>query len=159
MVESSRRRFYLSFIYGLWGVMGAAIAVPAVAYLFLPPRLRKQQDWVEAGNIGQLMPKQPVEMIFRQTRTDGWKVITEKRTAWVVSLPGEGVVAYGPQCTHLGCAYHWEAAQGQFFCPCHNSAFALDGKVLSGPAPRPLDRYATKVDNQRLLLGELRESA
>jgi menaquinol-cytochrome c reductase iron-sulfur subunit len=159
MAESSRRRFYLSFIYGLGGIMGAVMAVPAVAYLLLPPRLRKQQDFVEAGNIAQLPPKQPVEMIFRQTRTDGWKVTTEKRTAWVVNLPGEGVVAFGPQCTHLGCAYHWEAAQGQFFCPCHNSAFSVDGKVLAGPAPRPLDRYETKVDNQKLFLGELKESA
>jgi menaquinol-cytochrome c reductase iron-sulfur subunit len=159
MPESSRRRFYLSFIYGLWGVISAALAAPAVAYLLLPPVLRKKQEFVEAGNIARLPPKQPVEMIFRQTRTDGWKVTSEKRTAWVVNLPGEGVVAFGPHCTHLGCAYHWEAARGQFFCPCHSSAFSVEGKVLSGPAPRPLDRYETKVDNQRLLLGELRESA
>jgi Rieske Fe-S protein len=33
----------------------------------------------------------------------------------------------------------------------------MDGKVLSGPAPRPLDRYATKIENGKLLLGGLIE--
>lgn len=159
MTETTRRRFYLSVIYGLGSVIGAALAIPAIAYLFIPPKLRKEQEWVDAGSIRELTPKQPVEMFFQQSRTDGWKVTTEKRTAWVVQLPSEGVVAFGPQCTHLGCAYHWETGTGQFFCPCHNSAFSLDGKVLSGPAPRPLDRYQTKLEGQRLLLGELRESA
>jgi len=28
--------------------------------------------------------------------------------------------------------------------PCHNSLFSIDGRVLAGPAPRPLDRYETK---------------
>jgi len=30
---------------------------------------------------------------------------------------------------------------------------------VSGPAPRALDRYDVKVENGKLLLGELRESA
>jgi menaquinol-cytochrome c reductase iron-sulfur subunit len=158
MTEVSRRRFYLGFIYGFWGLMGAAFAAPALIYLLLPPKLRKESEWVEAGDVGSLDPKAPVEMIFRQNRVDGWKVLSEKKTAWVVNLPGQGVVAYGPQCTHLGCAYHWEDRQKQFLCPCHNSIFGIDGKVVSGPAPRPLDRYETKVDKQKLLLGKLKES-
>lgn len=158
MPEQTRRRFYLGFIYTLWGVISGALAAPALVYLFLPPKLKEQGQWVEAGSVTGLAPKTPVEMIFRQNRVDGWKVTSEKRTAWVVDLPGQGVVAFGPQCTHLGCAYHWEEGKSQFFCPCHNSVFAIDGKVVSGPAPRPLDRYETKVDNQKLLLGKLKES-
>jgi menaquinol-cytochrome c reductase iron-sulfur subunit len=76
----------------------------------------------------------------------------------VVKLPEEGVVAFGPQCTHLGCAYHWEEGERHFLCPCHTSLFSIDGKVMSGPAPRPLDRYETKVDKNRLLLGSLHQT-
>lgn len=43
-------------------------------------------------------------------------------------------------------------------CPCHSSVFSPDGKVLGGPAPRPLDRYHVKIENTRLLLGRLAAS-
>ena len=68
------------------------------------------------------------------------------------------MVAYGPQCTHLGCAYHWDESRNHFLCPCHTSVFSVDGAVVSGPAPRPLDRYETKVENGKLLLGPLHQS-
>ena len=102
--------------------------------------------------------KTPVEVVFRKNRLDGWKLTSEKKTAWVVQLSPDKVVAFGPQCTHLGCAYHFEEGAKNFLCPCHNSVFSLDGRVVSGPAPRPLDRYESKVVNQRLLLGGLKES-
>jgi menaquinol-cytochrome c reductase iron-sulfur subunit len=156
--DIERRRFYLTFIYGLWALISAALAAPALLYLLLPPKVRGGIEWVDAGEVSQLQPKIPVERVFRRNRTDGWKITSEKETAWVVQLPDQKIVAFGPQCTHLGCAYHWEEATGEFLCPCHSSVFSLSGAVVSGPAPRPLDRYDVKIENGKLLLGTLRES-
>lgn len=155
---STRRGFYTSVIYGLWSVITAALGLPAAVYLLFPPKARKQPDWVDAGDLTGLTPNVPVEMVFRKNRTDGWKVISEKSTAWVVRTAENKVVAYGPQCTHLGCAYHWDDGKSNFLCPCHSSIFSLDGKVVAGPAPRPLDRYETRVEKGKLLLGPLHES-
>ena len=47
-------------------------------------------------------------------------------------------------CTHLGCRVNWEADKNEYVCPCHDGHFGLDGKVVSGPPPRPLDVYQTK---------------
>jgi menaquinol-cytochrome c reductase iron-sulfur subunit len=159
MKEVTRRRFYSGFIYGVGAIVSAALAIPAALYLLVPNKPKRNSDWVEAGDVSQLEPNVPVELSFQKTITDGWTTSLQKKTAWVVNLPGEGVVAYGAQCTHLGCAYHWEEGQKQFFCPCHNSIFSLDGKVVSGPAPRPLDRYTSKVENHKLLLGSIKEPA
>jgi len=155
--EIPRRRFYLTFIYGLWSSIAAALAAPALLYLFLPPKVRRESEWIEAGDITTLLPKIPVEMVFRKNRVDGWKISSEKQTAWVVKLPDQ-IVAFGPQCTHLGCAYHWDEAKSEFICPCHNSVFAANGVVTSGPAPRPLDRYDVKIDGGKLLVGALHAS-
>jgi len=155
--EIPRRRFYLTFIYGLWSSIAAALAAPALLYLFLPPKVRRESEWIEAGDITTLQPKIPVEMVFRKNRVDGWKISSEKQTAWVVKLPDQ-IVAFGPQCTHLGCAYHWDEAKSEFICPCHNSVFAANGVVTSGPAPRPLDRYDVKIDGGKLLVGALHAS-
>jgi len=157
--ETTRRQFYLTFIYALWSLMAAALALPALVYLFLPPKVRRGDEWVDAGDITRLQAKIPVELAFRKNRVDGWKVTSEKQTAWVVKLSDRKIVAFGPQCTHLGCAYHWDETSAEFICPCHSSVFSVEGAVISGPAPRPLDRYETRMENGKLLLGALHESS
>jgi menaquinol-cytochrome c reductase iron-sulfur subunit len=142
-------------IYGLWGIITAAFAVPAGIYLLLPPKQKKAGQWVDAADVSQLPPNVPEEIVFRRNRVDGWKITSEKSTAWVVKTSGNGVVAFAPQCTHLGCAYHWDEEHKYFLCPCHTSTFDLQGRVLGGPAPRPLDRYETKIEGSRLLLGSI----
>ena len=98
---------------------------------------------MQVADLTQLQPGKPAEVVFHRSRVDGWKVIDEKTTAWVVKSDDQNVIAYTPACTHLGCAYHWDEQQKYFLCPCHTSAFSLDGKVIMGPAPRPLDRYVS----------------
>lgn len=155
---SERRAFFLTMIYGLWAAIGTALSIPAAIYLLFPPRLRRENEWTEAGDVAKMVPSSPVEMVFRRTRIDGWRIFSEKSTAWAVKLGNGEVIAFAPQCTHLGCAYHWEDSKKQFLCPCHTSVFSIDGKVISGPAPRPLDRFEAKVQNNKLMLGEIRES-
>lgn len=154
----TRRSFYAAAIYGIWGIITAALAAPALVYLLVPPRMRRQSEWVDAGDLSQVPSGTPVEVTFRRNRVDGWKVSSEKGTAWVLKTADNQVVAYGPECTHLGCAYHWDGGKNEFVCPCHNSVFAIDGRVIGGPAPRPLDRFQTKIEGNKLMLGPLHEA-
>lgn len=52
--------------------------------------------------------------------------------------------AMSAKCTHEGCTVQFVKADGIVWCACHNGKFALDGRVISGPPPRPLAAY--KVD-------------
>lgn len=57
-------------------------------------------------------------------------------------------VAFSGKCPHLGCGYKWRShkTRGQvFLCPCHLSLYDVAGKVLDGPAPRPLDVLPIRV--------------
>jgi nitrite reductase/ring-hydroxylating ferredoxin subunit len=54
----------------------------------------------------------------------------------------EGVKALSAECTHLGCVL--DRSDDGFQCPCHGSRFDVQGKVISGPAPRSLACF--KVD-------------
>jgi len=57
-------------------------------------------------------------------------------------------VVFSGKCPHLGCGYKWRSHKllGQvFLCPCHLSIYDATGKVLDGPAPRPLDPLPIRV--------------
>jgi menaquinol-cytochrome c reductase iron-sulfur subunit len=149
----TRRSFYSGLISALGSAMGLAVALPAVAYLLIGDKSNKTGTFVQAAKLTQLEVGKPREVTFERTRVDGWRNLREKVVAWVVRTDEKNVVAYAPQCTHLGCAYHWEEPRNQFVCPCHGSLFSIDGKVLGGPAARPLDRYAVRVDNSEVLIG------
>jgi menaquinol-cytochrome c reductase iron-sulfur subunit len=148
----TRRRVLVSVIAGAAGLIAAGLGIPALAYLALPPKTQRKQQWADAGDLSNLAPGTPREITFSRTRVDGWRTENEKAGAWVVQQADGKLTAFSPQCTHLGCAYHWEAGAHQFVCPCHGSRFAIDGRVLAGPAPRPLDRYEVRVVGARLWL-------
>jgi menaquinol-cytochrome c reductase iron-sulfur subunit len=165
--NSSRRAFYGTLIQVLGGAIAAIVAAPAAAYLFLKPKSSGANDLVEVADLAELPVGTPQEVVYYRTRIDGWKRSREKATAWVVKTAEKEAVAFSPTCPHLGCIYHWEAersdAQGQqvpsFVCPCHASTFSTQGEVLGGPAPRPLDRYVTKIEGSMLLVGSQIEKA
>ena len=150
-----RRTFQLTGIYGLWALMGAAMATPALIYLLFPPKARKKTEFVEAADLKELTLNAPEEILFRRDRADGWKVTSEKTSAWVVKTGANQAIAFFPSCTHLGCSFHWDERKKEFICPCHTSGFSVNGKVLSGPAPRDLDRYQIKIQGTKLLIGDI----
>lgn len=146
-------------IHAMMGTISAALGIPALGYLFVPAREKKQGGWIEAADISKLTVNQPEQVIFQRVRRDGWKVVSEKTAAWVVKTGEQQVVAFSPVCTHLGCAVSWNPGDKTFACPCHTSSFSPDGKVMAGPAPRALDRFDVRVDGIKVMLGDVKKSA
>lgn len=54
---------------------------------------------------------------------------------------GRGFQAISAICTHLRCIVRHNA-EGTFSCPCHGSRFDEKGRVIGGPAPKPLDWFS-----------------
>jgi menaquinol-cytochrome c reductase iron-sulfur subunit len=154
----TRRQFTVRAIYGLAGLMGLGLTAPAMIYVFGAPNSKRESGWIDAGAVSGLSLEMPTEVPILRIRRDGWKIKSERDSAWVVRESDGNILAFSPRCTHLGCAYHWDASKQMFACPCHGSLFLPTGAVVSGPAPRPLDRYLVKIDGDRLWLGDLPSS-
>lgn len=55
----------------------------------------------------------------------------------------QGFGAFSARCTHLGCTLR-RTPEG-FACPCHGARFDDRGRVVSGPARRPLPWFALSL--------------
>lgn len=150
--KTGRRTFMSAFIAAAGSLIGAAIGLPAVAYIVGPALQKRADTWLQLGAISKVEPGVPTLFKTRVQRQTGWIVEEEEVAAYVLTDDGQNYVALSNICTHLGCRARWIADQGIFFCPCHNGIFDKNGNVVSGPPPRPLDRFETKVEEGVLFI-------
>lgn len=132
--ENPSRRDFLQIAWAATGALTLA-AGGGVALNFFAPK-------VIAGEFGGVFDLGPVDDFPPGSVTP----ITNGRFYLVRQADG-GFVALYQKCTHLGCAVPWEPEVGQFVCPCHASAFEMDGDLINPPAPRPLDRFPVEISD------------
>ncbi len=75
----------------------------------------------------------------------GSKKVILGGSALILIRTQDQVKAFSAVCTHLGCLVDWEDKKRAIHCPCHAGLFDMDGRVMSGPPPRPLPSYPVKV--------------
>lgn len=56
-----------------------------------------------------------------------------------------GVMALVATCTHLGCEVNYHPEKKEWLCPCHGSIYDVEGRPISGPAPKALPRVAVEL--------------
>ncbi len=73
--------------------------------------------------------------------------------AIILNTRDRGFLAFSKVCTHLGCLVKYDKERQLFICPCHAGMFDLEGNVVSGPPPKPLEKIAVKVEGDNLVIG------
>jgi Rieske Fe-S protein len=79
-------------------------------------------------------------------------VSVKDRQVLLVRDSETSVRAFDPRCTHQQCAVGYDAAAKKLVCPCHSATYDLDGKVLGGPAPKPLQAFPATLSEDRVVL-------
>jgi cytochrome b6-f complex iron-sulfur subunit len=131
VASSTSRRHFLDLLLGA-SLLGwlVSIAYPIIRYLKPLP---------------QTGPTGPA----RLTRDEASKL--EQNKFVIVPVSGQRVIilqagdqlyAFSAKCTHEGCTVTFLPGQSVIWCPCHDGRFdPANGRVLSGPPPRPLPQY------------------
>lgn len=102
------------------------------------PSFLKHQAQVAKHFVGdRLRPSPPVEAL---PPGEGAVVRTGGGRLAVFRDDDGSLHALSARCTHMGCLVDFNAAERAWECPCHGSRFDTDGKVVQGPATRPLER-------------------
>jgi menaquinol-cytochrome c reductase iron-sulfur subunit len=141
----SRRKFLKYVVAGGAGLITVAVATPLVGYFLSPAWKQKENVTIPIVPTNLIPIGTPTFVRFEQRVPDAWVITTESEGFWVVTKDGSNFTVFDPHCTHLNCPFYWDDKQGIFVCPCHGGRFDIDGKVLAGPPPRPLDRWESIV--------------
>ena len=128
------RRTFLDALLA-FGFVSTAIAVvyPVSRYLIPPRRGEPATASVTAARLSALTPNSAVLFKFGS------------RPGLLVRTPEGDLRAFSAVCTHLDCTVQYKPDTSQIWCACHNGLYDLAGNVVSGPPPRPLERFAVNV--------------
>jgi menaquinol-cytochrome c reductase iron-sulfur subunit len=139
--------------WAIGGLVSLGFGIPAVAYLLGPAlKTTREETWLSLGASSKVPIGTPTLFKVTVKRQAGWIMSEEQIATFVLTENGRDFIAMSNICTHLGCRVRWIAEREQFLSPCHNGIFDKQGNVVSGPPPRPLDRYPVKVENGQILI-------
>jgi Rieske Fe-S protein len=132
-LETLSRRVFINKFLGIAGAaVAASIIYPAVRFL-LPPKSGE-------ANVSQVkLPfgRKEIEADPKKGKTFRFG----RRLGIIILTPNNELRALSAQCTHLDCTVQNRPEEGVLWCACHNGRYDLDGKNISGPPPRPLERF------------------
>jgi menaquinol-cytochrome c reductase iron-sulfur subunit len=151
----SRRSFVTGVVGILGGIIAAVVGLPAIGYL-LSPGLKggasSKDEWVPLGLTENLVVGEPLLFSFTRTKQVGWERTANSHGVYAVRRPDNSFDVFSNVCTHLSCRVSWKDDQNEYVCPCHDGRFAKDGAIVSGPPPRPLDRFEYRVEEGTLYI-------
>jgi menaquinol-cytochrome c reductase iron-sulfur subunit len=142
----------------LGGAIAALASVPVLGSILSPlrstPRSGAADMPIPVGNISDFPVGVPRRVELIRSVTDAWSrsEATTVGAAWVMRHADGTFTALSTVCPHLGCGVNLDTPRGLFACPCHTSAFSLEGKRLEGPAPRGMDPLSVEVRGQAVLI-------
>lgn len=143
----NRRAFLKKVAKSFFLILSISI-IPLLSYLY-PFRIKgKTLRYIPVTTEEELPEKGLKRVDFSYEKGD------RKINSYVYLVQSErGLIALLPVCTHLGCIVKWSDIKGEFLCPCHGGRYSIEGKVLGGPPPAPLNRLPIETREGIIYIG------
>jgi Rieske Fe-S protein len=151
--DLNRRDFIKGTAAVIGGLIGTLIGIPAIAYLLSPSlEAEESSDSIDLGPLDKYPIGIPTRFDFTLTKVNGWERTATNYGLYVLRRNESEVRVFSDICTHLGCRVSWHPDQEHYISPCHDGHFDIIGNVVSGPPPRPLDEFTTRIEGGNLLV-------
>ncbi len=146
--RDSRRGVLKLLSTGLGALVAAVAALPVLGAALSPLLQPKRKDaggFLPAIRLADLPLNVPKRVELVSTVIDGWtRADGVVGAVWLIRTGEREVRALSTICPHSGCSINLSTTN-TFACPCHTSAFSLEGTPLSGPSPRPMDPLSVEI--------------
>lgn len=133
--DAGRRKLLNALLGGSFAAWAAVVIYPVLRYL-RPP--------AESAATGEAKLSEEDQ---RKLKEEGFVIIRLGSSRVIVFQDAGGQLkALEAKCTHEGCTVTYQKNEDLIWCPCHNGKFGSDGRVISGPPPKPLLAYSVTGD-------------
>jgi Rieske Fe-S protein len=146
-VSMDRRRFLVWAAGASLGASGIFIAATVIQAMVPPARSadgRKSAGRVSVARLSDLKVNEPRLAEYGQD------------LVFVVKTSGTKVLVFDAACPHVGCALVFSKESNEFKCPCHKSAFSIEGRRLMGPAPRNMISALSEIVDGEVVVSGFR---
>ncbi|MBC8496087.1 MAG: Rieske (2Fe-2S) protein [Chloroflexi bacterium] len=149
----SRRDFSKIVMTFLGSIMGAIIGLPIIGYI-ISPALKTQEldDWISLGALDGYPIGTPKLFSFTRSKINGWDRTTNSYGVFVLRKSESELKVLSNVCTHLSCRVRWDEETQAYLCPCHDAQFDINGAIIYGPPPHPMDEYEFKIEEGNILI-------
>ncbi|HEY2931374.1 MAG TPA: ubiquinol-cytochrome c reductase iron-sulfur subunit [Acidobacteriota bacterium] len=149
----SRREFFKTTFWFFAAIPAGILSALTLGAAFSPvfKKSGSLPQGVDLGEVGQIPDNAPQVKMVEILRSDGWNQQRIQRKVFVVKSGGK-VRVFSPVCTHLGCQVDWDESDKKFNCPCHGGQYNLNGDVVAGPPPRPLEEIPAEIRDNKLVI-------
>jgi menaquinol-cytochrome c reductase iron-sulfur subunit len=148
----TRRRFMGVVTNGAGAVAAAAFTLPALGFALGPLFSRLPFSWQAIGtpqDFNEAAYVTKVITIIQGMGEAGKSIVYVRKRNPAIDVEPEDQynhwIALTSRCAHLGCPVRYVQSAERFVCPCHGGVYDFRGLVASGPPPRPLDRFYTRL--------------
>jgi Rieske Fe-S protein len=135
------RRTVVSWLLG-GGVAASLVSFfyPVIRFVNPPAVSEASINEVDAGKVQDLKPN------------SGKIVKFGNKPALLVRINDTEWKAFSAVCTHLNCTVQYRESRRDIWCACHNGTYDLNGRVQSGPPPRPLDELVVQIRGDQVVI-------
>lgn len=139
--DEPKRRHFLEVFLGA-SVMTSLVSLiyPILRFMIPAQASEPETDSAQAGRVGDL--KVNTGKIFRFGNRPALLILAEDGKYHAMSAV----------CTHLNCTVQYRSDVRSVWCACHNGMYAVDGRNLSGPPPRPLETYEVVLKGDEIFV-------
>ncbi len=161
-----RRNFLVEFMAIVVGAITGLFGLMAGLLVFIDPLVRKNKvplahrdesssndGFVPVATLAAIpQDGSPVRFPVIMDVVDAWTFSPDQPVGavWIRRIKGDELLCFHATCPHAGCSV--ALREGVFHCPCHNSAFDMEGNKVDvagkkNPSPREMDQLEFRIED------------
>ncbi len=128
-------------------LLGGGLASSVAAFLY--PVLR----FMDPPQVAEASVNEVAACKLQELKVNSGRIVRfGSRPVLLIRTGPSDLKAFSAVCTHLNCTVQYREDARVIWCACHNGTYDLNGVVVSGPPPKPLEEFQVRLRGEDVVI-------